>query len=157
MKAEGLGVLDEALQVARVRRLHGRYPYSDLQLSHWLRLHAGELGAQQTGRVGGWVRRHRLAVIFGVYFEGQQHGPFRGEDGGQLLLQYAEVGERLGAAVARGLRQPSEVDVLAARDRLLAGGLVDAVDEDEVVEVGRRSARDAGQGTELHQQAAVAV
>ena len=60
-------------------------------------------------------------------------------------------------AIAGGAGEPGEVDVLAAGDRLLAGGLVDAVDEDEVIEIRRRRTGDARQRAELHQEAAVAV
>src|SRR5262245_66410716 len=70
--------------------------------------------------------------------------------------ELAQCGARDGVAVAAGKRHPGEIDRIRNR-WLTAGGVVDAIVEHDVDQIGWRVSADCREAAELHERRTVAV
>ena len=109
-----------------------------------------------------WWNGTRSRTIMGVFsaspvWSSTRTGPSARRISGRRRLKVVEVVDDGCHPVAGALGHHDEVDRQAARDPLRARRVVHAVLEEEVDEVPGRGARDRGEGSELHEQGAVAV
>ena len=102
--------------------------------------------------------RSRERRLFGQgRLELDEDRPLLGQESGQPPSEIAEIADCRSAPIARALGHRREVDGAPSWNLLRAGGVVDAVVEDEVRQVAGRRGRNSGQRTELHEQRAIPV
>ena len=76
---------------------------------------------------------------------------------GQLALEIADLGKGEGARVAAAARDHIVGDVVGIRHRLAPGRRIDAVIDQEMIEVRRGLLGDGGQNAEAHQDVALGI